>query len=247
MSAKEMKHNLTEQLQIAYRKSGGLIQKFYKGGTSTYKSSDKEKTPEEEKIDRMKRHGKPKKYGISYNYVPGTIHSISGISTAPIQINTNTGKYVKLNNGIHLPAVELTNGNNQQKVINTIGPAYDVYRFPHEEIQVTRIPETELDIRPELYPDIIQRNDNTSTSGSKYPGNITQGTYPGSQPTLDAPEGYEGQVAVKKQAPYGSGGTPEVWVDKKTNKVLGRKEPKPNPSGSFIIEKFGGLIPNPRH
>ena len=27
MSAKEMKHNLTEQLQIAYRKSGGLIQK----------------------------------------------------------------------------------------------------------------------------------------------------------------------------------------------------------------------------
>ena len=246
MSAKEMKHNLTEQLQIAYRKSGGLIQKFYKGGTSTYNSSDKEETSEEEKIDRMKKYGTPRN-GISYNYVPGAIHSISGISTTPIQINTNTGKYVKLSNGIHLPAVELTNGNNQQRVINTTEPAYDVYRFPNRQVVKRRIPDIPINLPPELYPDIIQRNDNTSTSGSKNPGNITQGTYPGSQPVLDAPEGYEGQVAVKVQAPYGSGGTPEVWVDKKTGKVLGRKEPKPNPSGSFIIEKFGGLIPNPRH
>lgn len=242
-----MKQNLTEQLQIAYRKSGGLIQKFYQGGrTSTYEGSDKEKTPEEERIDSMKEYGRPRN-GISYNYVPGTIHSISGISTAPIQINTNTGKYIKLSNGIHLPDVELTNGNNQQRVINITEPAYDVYRFPNRGFKRERIPDIPIKLIPELYPDIIQRNDNTSTSGSKYPGNITQGTYPGSQPTLDAPEGYEGQVAVKVQAPHGSGGTPEVWVDKKTGKVLGRKEPKPNPSGSFIIEKFGGLIPNPRH
>lgn len=195
----------------------------------------------------MKKFGTPRN-GISYNYVPGAIHSVSGIPTAPIQVNTNSGKYIK-GKGIYLPSVELTNGSNQQGFMNTIGPAYDVYRFPNGQVVKRRIPDSPRDtpdIPRDLYPDIIQRNNTTSTSGSKDPGNIRQGAYPESQSVLEAPKGYEGQTAIKVSEPYGSGGTPTVWVDKKTGEYLGRTEPKPNPSGSFVIKKFGGLLPNPR-
>lgn len=92
-----------------------------------------------------------------------------------------------------------------------------------------------------ITPDPI-RNDNTSTSGSYNPGNITQGTYPGIESPIPAPPGYKGRKAVKRTIQDGSGQIKEIWVDETTGEFLGRVEPQPNPSGSYPIKKQGGKL-----
>ena len=178
-------------------KCGGKVKKHQYGGTATYyvgPNGDIEQATPEKKMVRMREWGSPSTRRPSYNYVPGEIHAVSVLDSAPVQVNTNTGRYIKNDKGIYLPVVEKESGIPNYVSYQRTTPDKDINRYPDGTVERGRvytqdylnIPRVQVD-----YP--VLPNDNTSTIASGIQGshgNIRGGVYPTPIEPIQVPEDY---------------------------------------------------------
>lgn len=89
-----------------------------------------------------------------------------------------------------------------------------------------------------------QQNDNTSTSGSKYPGNIRQGYYPNYYEPIKAPDGYNPSNDWIEERDQINGQVRVTWRNKNTGEIR-RINPYKNGGTMNRIKYFekGGLTP----
>lgn len=185
-------------------KCGGKAKKHQYGGTATYyvgPNGDMEQATPEEKIIRMRKYGAPSTRNISYNYVPGEIHVVSGLDSAPVYVNTNTGKYIKNDKGVYLPVVEKESGMPSYGSYQRTTPDQDIYRFPDGTVERRKGKQQDYPDIPRVSVDYpVLPNDNTSTIGSALQGdhgNIRGGVYITPTEPIQVPEDY----------------TPEEWEE----------------------------------
>ena len=219
-------------------KCGGKVKKHQYGGTATYyvgPNGDMEQATPEMKIDRMRKYGAPSTRNISYNYVPGEIHVVSGIDSAPVYVNTNTGKYIKNDKGVHLPVVEKESGTSNYNSYQRTIPDQDIYRFPDGTVARRRGDIPDIPRIPVDYP--VLPNDNTSTAGSALQGghgNIRGGVYSMPIEPITVPEDY---VPEEWQEIHDNvnGQIRITWRNPRTGEIVTTK-----PNGVIIPVKANG-------
>lgn len=235
-------------------KNGGWLTKFQDGGHMDYETkSNISGTTWEQRVSRDNT-------GAIYRYNPGrTSHVVTLQTTGLPAINPNrfvkhgeeryyladpkTGRVIKIEGPtIDQRVEEVVPIVNSSSIEDQISPSQDIFIFPGGFTKVTpaapvqkpggskesKKPEKNIEGPKQEVP--TQPNDNTSTSGSKTPGNIRQGNYPVYE-SLPAPDGYDPSNEWIEERDQVNGQVRVTWRNKKTGEI---RRVKPYKHGGWL-------------